>query len=466
MKITTVKISGFRPIPFCATYDSDIPQVIWKPNAFKIKFPATQKPYLYAFIGANSSGKSSAIQALDNFFSNTTTLSEEFYNCKNSEQPIVVEVTSQGRLQNIEDLECIGNKNNQFADVAALQTWLDENCTRRGRSVYYLTLIAVWPAKCASRINYIRKPDGTLRKAGTKDKNVSEKLFPAFRLIPATGNLNQELNPGKNTLMGDLFGDFLETQKANQHSLYSRIDRQVQSLGHLFGQVDHSANTVKGRKAITELEKLLADGLSTVNSGASVRFDFTYAIPSAESLFRGGKPLITDGIEIDPEKHGLGMQRSFVLATLRAWSQKIGKKRDNQDYFFAIEEPEIYLHPHAIRVMLRTLEEIASQDQIVFTTHSNEFVNRVPLKQIHIFHRINASTSHATSPELHGITNKNLIQVQRYLQEDRSDMLFARGVLLVEGQTEFFALPSIARTLGHDLDKLGISVVFTAGEKI
>ena len=122
------------------------------------------------------------------------------------------------------------------------------------------------------------------------------------------------------------------------------------------------------------------------------------------------------------------------------------------------------MHPHAIRVMLRTLEEIAGQDQIVFTTHSNEFVNRVPIKQIHIFQRINASTSHVTSPELRGISSKRLVQVQRYLQESRSDMLFARGVLLVEGQTEFFALPSLARTLGHDIDRDGISIVFTSGD--
>jgi predicted ATP-dependent endonuclease of OLD family len=48
--------------------------------------------------------------------------------------------------------------------------------------------------------------------------------------------------------------------------------------------------------------------------------------------------------------------------------------------------------------------------------------------------------------------------------EDRSDMLFARSVILVEGQSELFALPSFARKLGYTLDKSGISIVCTNGK--
>ncbi len=55
------------------------------------------------------------------------------------------------------------------------------------------------------------------------------------------------------------------------------------------------------------------------------------------------------------------------------------------------------------------------------------------------------------------------MKVQRYLREDRSDMLFARAVILVEGQAEYYALPAFARTLGLDLDQAGVSVVFVNG---
>src|SRR5690606_36445035 len=71
--------------------------------------------------------------------------------------------------------------------------------------------------------------------------------------------------------------------------------------------------------------------------------------------------------------------------------------------------------------------------------------------------------SHVVQPKLAALAPDLLVKVQRYLQEDRSDMLFARAVILVEGQAEYYALPAFARTLGLDLDRAGISVVFVNG---
>jgi hypothetical protein len=71
--------------------------------------------------------------------------------------------------------------------------------------------------------------------------------------------------------------------------------------------------------------------------------------------------------------------------------------------------------------------------------------------------------SRAVQPKLTQLAPDVLVKVQRYLQEDRSDMLFARAVILVEGQAEYYALPAFARTLGLDLDRAGVSVVFVNG---
>jgi len=46
----------------------------------------------------------------------------------------------------------------------------------------------------------------------------------------------------------------------------------------------------------------------------------------------------------------------------------------------------------------------------------------------------------------------------------RGELFFARSVLLVEGATEKLVLPLIFRALGHDLDRLGISVVEVGGK--
>jgi putative ATP-dependent endonuclease of OLD family len=113
-------------------------------------------------------------------------------------------------------------------------------------------------------------------------------------------------------------------------------------------------------------------------------------------------------------------------------------------------------------MLLNMLEEIAMRDQVLFTTHSSEFVNRTPLSNIVTVYRGGAG-SRLVQPRLARLAADALVKVQRYLQEDRSDMLFARAVILVEGQAEYYALPAFARTLGLDLDRAGVSVVFVNG---
>ena len=216
---------------------------------------------------------------------------------------------------------------------------------------------------------------------------------------------------------------------------------------------------------VEELEASLSRGLVSITPQRSrVRLNLDQNIPSLRSIFTRGVMSIDNGVELAFDQHGLGLQRSFVVSTLRTWCDLI---RDAQkDYVFAIEEPEIYLHPHATRVLLNTLEELGRHDQVIFTTHSSEFVNRAPLGNVLTVQRCdcdNRVASRVTRPSLGGLRADDLAKVQRYLQEDRSDMLFARAALLVEGQAELFALPNFARTLGLDLDGNGVSVVFVNG---
>jgi predicted ATP-dependent endonuclease of OLD family len=277
--------------------------------------------------------------------------------------------------------------------------------------------------------------------------------------------------------MKDIFETIqARSEQGNMDNVLRRLSTQLEALGKLLqrsrdaeqengdAEEDEGEEQQPDWQLIEELENELAKGLSAVNPSASLRFDFYRNLPSAEDLFHEAVPLVSDGIECEPEKHGLGMQRSLILSTLNVWQKYVGSQEDDKDYLFAIEEPEIYLHPHAIRVMINTLETIARQDQVIFTTHANEFANRVPLENITILRR-NGTRSCAAKPDLSEVDPKDLVKVRRYMVEDRSDMLFARSVILVEGQSELFALPSFARKMGYEIDRLGISIVFVGGYK-
>ena len=442
MRIKEVKISGFKPIPFCADYQQDNNHnIAWDEQMFCVKMPV-ENPMLSTIIGPNSSGKSSILHALDYFFSSTRKLKPELYNGYQTEKDIVVEVVFCGK-------------------IADRNEWHDENCQAVGNGIYELTRASVWPSE--TRVDLIKRADGTYAKARAQDKSNYKILCPEFRLISATANMSDEANPEKKTLVADLIDEVLKRgESRSSHSIQHKIKKKINELNELLKR-DSSPNKTAW-KDIEELEALLSDAIGPMTPGnPKAKINFRESVPTLQQIFMRSRITVEDGIDLDLAQHGLGLQRSFVVSALSAWSHWIGHKVDNQDYIIGIEEPELYLHPHAIRVFMKTFQEIAEKDQVIFTSHSSEFVNHVPLDNVTCVRR-NGNVRSIIQPNLEGLPPDKKNKVQRYLVEDRSDMLFARSVILVEGQSELFALPNMGNTLGHDLDKKGVSIVFTNGK--
>jgi putative ATP-dependent endonuclease of OLD family len=61
------------------------------------------------------------------------------------------------------------------------------------------------------------------------------------------------------------------------------------------------------------------------------------------------------------------------------------------------------------------------------------------------------------------LTSAEVDDLARYLDVTRAEMLFARGVLLVEGDAERFLVPAFAEIMGQPLDEHGITVCSVAG---
>jgi putative ATP-dependent endonuclease of OLD family len=62
-----------------------------------------------------------------------------------------------------------------------------------------------------------------------------------------------------------------------------------------------------------------------------------------------------------------------ALALMRHASEIGGK---GKSFVIAIEEPESHLHPSAIHVLRKVINELAQKYQVVITTHSPLFVDR------------------------------------------------------------------------------------------
>ncbi len=448
MRIRSVQISGFKSIPFCAQVEPvsemgrrGTVRIAWGRDAFRVELPTVPKPghpLLAAIMGANSAGKSNILLALDYFFSPVAKLDAGVFNGKQTTRPVIVEVTLEGA-------------------IAQPTQWHTAHCLPNGEG-YRLTVASVWDGE--GRTRYIRRADGVYLRQNQQDRSQSERLLPEYRVIWADRHLSDEAKLERRSLLSDVL-DAMVSRAGSEATIIGRAAELVAELDQLLANRDAAALW----QPVAELEASLTQGLAAIMpQRKAVRLRLDQAVPTLRGLFAQGIMSLDDGVELDFAHHGLWIQRSLAVAALNTWCDYL---RDaERDYLFAIEEPEIYLHPHATRMLLNLIEKVAQRDQVIFTTHSGEFINRVPLDQIVTVQRRDDGCgihSHAVRPCLRGLARAEVTKVQRYLREDRSDMLFARAVLLVEGQAEYFSLPGFARTVGLDLDAGGISIVFVNG---
>jgi putative ATP-dependent endonuclease of OLD family len=208
-----------------------------------------------------------------------------------------------------------------------------------------------------------------------------------------------------------------------------------------------------------------------------ITFDFRTFDPL--NFYRSLYPvLFEDGAAKNPADAGSGMRNLVVMALFRAYA-----KAFKGDALFAIEEPEIYLHPHAQRSLAVLYRELAEQGaQLFYSTHSASFlaiehfdqvavVERCPDDDGDICTRIRRLTADdflAKRQALYASPQMTISSVRERLRNacgvEHAEAFFARAELLVEGETEQTALPIYAAALGVNFDALGVSLVSAGGK--
>jgi AAA domain, putative AbiEii toxin, Type IV TA system len=226
-------------------------------------------------------------------------------------------------------------------------------------------------------------------------------------------------------------------------------------------QLDLAAGDVTFGEKELALEATLADGrdISLSNRDGAPPVVHFPADLRAGSLVSGSAHgparAVRDAIE-----HALERSPAPRVALVRGLAACVEAA---EGVVFAIEEPELFLAPHAHRYLYRLVRRLAQRgNQVFFTTHSPGLLNVAALDEVNLVERDNVGV---TSVErLRAIDVDDTFRAICEFDAERAELFFSRAAILVEGMTEKMALPFVFRALGHDADREQISIVECGGK--
>jgi len=211
---------------------------------------------------------------------------------------------------------------------------------------------------------------------------------------------------------------------------------------------------------LAELENRLAKnalehlGLDGTKDGIKLGF----AAHDPANVYKNLELLVQQlGVTSSADEVGAGLQSAIVVAIFRTYEEM---QKDGA--IFAIEEPEAFLHPQKARYLAGVLERLSEHgNQVFLTTHSPYFVKLHAPETVAAVRRTQGDGTKVIQAPPNVITPdlKAALKVQTAVHAERSEMLFARKVLFVEGETERVAMPFVFKATDVDPNREGISIV-------
>ncbi len=492
---------------------------------------------MHALVGANNSGKTSILKGLDFLFNpSTSKIDDECFWNKNMELTIWIEAIFNNLTESeITNLSGYLKADNTFHIARSAKISVDSddssNEVEEGNKIkisqhYCIPMPSqIWLRESAvngnninewwshseelnvNGISFVEFVGGTKPKVGEWKEKISEFVnahltttdyveewndnpkgyagvlkgtLPNYIYIPAVKDLADETKVTKSNPFGKLLYRIIESISGEQkESINASLESIKKKLNKEGGE--------ERLKSIKETEQKLN---SILNNYMEADLEIEFETPQMDVLLSTPKIYIDDGFRNIAQNKGHGLQRSVIFSILSLYSElftALGNQRIKST-IFAVEEPEIYMHPQAQRNIRKVFMNIANGiDQILFATHSSLLLDVANFDEIIRLepYKTKVDNKKFVETKKWQLPVKNLITdienrhnnlrgtiTEHSIRElyanayhpTRSEGFFAHKIILVEGPTEQYSLPIYAEALGIKLDLLNISIVDSGGK--
>ena len=435
-----------------------------------------------SFIGNNSSGKTTALLALNCLFSNNSSdriLKRSDFHLPKDMKPEDLEVQE----LYIEAVFTFDELENGEDGTSSVPTFFKSLVVDSPDGIPYLRvrLEATWEKSSnvegaiESRIYYITCPEGEKITEEFKS-SANRKDLDRIRVIyiPAVRDPSKQLKNASGTMMHQIMNSINWSTTTQE-----KIKTKIQELNEQF--LEEKGVSIIGTSIHTQWESYDSD---TRYSNAQLRFnstDIDSSIKKSEVVFL---PTVT-GKECKIEDMSDGLRSLFYISLVDSIldvESKIQQEIDT-DYehisfnhkppiltIIALEEPENHIAPHLIGQLTTNLKKIASKSnaQTVFTSHSTAIIKRFDPEKLRYFRLdVNDCTTRVRSITLPD--KEKLADQYKFIKEAIKaypELYFAKLVVLGEGDSEEIILPKVWNAKNGDVDTSGISVVPLGGRHV
>ncbi len=231
-------------------------------------------------------------------------------------------------------------------------------------------------------------------------------------IIPAFRDPKDQLRINSYTWFGKLLKSYVNT---NSSDLNKAFDTVKVASNELFKTL---------RDKVSENEINIAFPNTTIS--------FQFNPDTKQDIHKSTLIYVNDGFNSELKDKGAGIQSAVTISLFDFYVRNVAHDCSS---LLAVEEPELYLHPHGRRVIANKLSRFIKhgKNQVIITTHSPEFISNINENQNILSVRKEGKATTATNISFNTPKRKQIL-----VKKQNAELFFADSVILTEGADKYF----------------------------